>query len=674
LRGGAVIGQAAYDLRVGELEDEQRHLEATAAAYDAAFRALTGRGRSGIDDFANDALEAMRRERIRVYTEASGPLYFGRIDRADGEALYVGRHAVWSPQNDLLSVNWRAPAAEPFYTATEREPQGVRRRRRLDIEERRVLGFVDEPLDTRYEDHLTEAIVEDITRQRVGEMRQIISTITPDQYSLISRDLSGALVIQGGPGTGKTAVGLHRAAWLLYSHPDLGRAGVLVVGPNETFIRYIEQVLPALGEGGVEQRPIGALVTRPHGETDESRELAVLKGSARIAVVMRRLLWDRLRFEDAEIPVTRRRSLTVTADEQRSLVDAVRARTFSYEAGRTAFRERLAGTIASRVLDPASMVGQEEALTAVRKTREYQKLVSRAWPRETPEGLVEKLFKNRARLARVAGDVLSDAEIDLLLASSAAVKLRDMTPTDVALLDEAVWLIEPSFRRFGHVVVDEAQNLTPMELRMTVRRARGGSLTILGDLAQRTAEAGVSDWDRVLDEAGVERHEVAELAISYRVPNEFLSIAGALLPEGAPAPRGVREAPLAPVAVFASELGAAVASEAVRLSSIGSVGVVAPLALMDEVRAGLAGIEWADAIHASLGPGVNLLDLHVAKGLEFDAIVVVEPAAMLRERPDGGVGGLYTALTRATRGLSIVHAEPLPEPLRGAQELRTVVA
>ncbi len=658
---------------MGELDDEQRHLDETGAAYDAAFAALTGRRHRSGDDYANEALEAMRRERIRVYTDASGPLYFGRVDRIDGDALYVGRHAVWSPENELLSVNWRAPAAEPFYTATEHEPQGLTRRRRLDIEDRTVLGFVDERLSTTFEDHLTEAIVEDITRQRVGEMRQIISTITPDQYELIARDVEGALVIQGGPGTGKTAVGLHRAAWLLYSNPQLGREGVLVVGPNETFIRYIEQVLPALGEGGVEQRPIGSLVSKPHGEIDETRELATVKGSARIAVVLRRLLWDRLTFEDVEIPFSRRLTVTVTAAEQRELVDAVRARTFSYEAGRVAFRERLAGMIASRVFDPGSLASEEDALSTVRKTKEYQRLATRAWPRETPEGLVEKLFKNKARLARVAGDLLSEEEIALLLASSAAVKRKDMTPTDVALLDEAVWLIEPSFRRFGHVVVDEAQNLTPMELRMTVRRARGGSLTILGDLAQRTADAGVSDWETVLGEAGVDSHEVSELVISYRVPNEFLAIAGTLLPPGAPAPEGVRSAPIEPVAVSTSDVGATVAAEAARLSAaVGSVGVVAPLALLDEVRAGLAGVDYADAIHASLGAGINLLDLHVAKGLEFDGIVVVEPAAMLRERPDGGVGGLYTALTRATRALSIVHAEPLPEPLRDAQELRFV--
>ncbi|MBE2319725.1 AAA family ATPase [Solirubrobacter sp. CPCC 204708] len=650
-----------------ELEEEQEHLDQTCAAFDAAFAALTGRGEyRGDDEYANEALEAMRRERIRVYTEASGPLYFGRIDRAEGGTLYVGRHAIWSAENDLLAVNWRAPAAEPFYTATERDPHGVRRRRRLEIEDRTVLGFVDEPLDSDFEDHLTEAIVEDITRQRVGEMRQIISTITPDQYELIARDVDGALVIQGGPGTGKTAVGLHRAAWLLYANPQLGREGVLVVGPNETFIRYVEQVLPALGESAVEQRAIGSLVTEPHGETDEARELATLKGSARIAVVLHRLLWDRLHFEDIEIPVSRRVTATVTADEQRELVAAVRERTFSYEAGRERFRERLAGTLASRILTRDSLAGSEEAVRTIRKAKEYSRAVTKAWPKETPEGLVKKLFTNRARLERVAGDLLEPEEIALLLKASAATSKHDMTPTDVALLDEAHWLIDPGFRRFGHVVVDEAQNLTPMELRMTVRRARGQSLTILGDLAQRTADAGVSSWERVLREAGVDSFDVSELEVSYRVPNEFLRIAGTLLPPGAPAPRGVRDAPFPPRAVHTDTLGAAAADEARRLVEAvnGSVGVVAPLAHMDEVRAALG--EFADATHAALGAGINLLDLHVAKGLEFDAIVVVEPAAILRERPDGGVGGLYTALTRATRALSVIHAEPLPEPMRDA--------
>ena len=654
------------------LEEEQKHLDETSAAYDLAFAALVGRKRSqGIDDFANEALEQMRRERIRVYTEASGPLYFGRIDQTDGATLYVGRHAVWSPDNDLLSVNWRAPAAEPFYAATAHEPRGVKKRRRLDIEERKVVGFVDETLTQDDDDHLTDAIVEDITRKRVGEMRQIISTITPDQYELISREAEGALVIQGGPGTGKTAVGLHRAAWLLYADPELTRQGVLVVGPNETFIRYIEQVLPALGEGGVEQRPIGSLIAQPHGEVDETRELASLKGSARIAVVMERLLWGRLSLEGGDVPFGRRKVVTVTPEDLQEIVTSVRERTFSYEAGRERFRERLAGLIAGRLLDRDSLAGQEEAISAVRKTKEYQRMTTKAWPRESPEALVERLFKNRARLKEAAGELLSDDEIGLLLKSSAATKRKDMTPTDVALLDEAHWLIDPSFRRFGHVVVDEAQNLTPMELRMTVRRARGHSLTILGDLSQRTADAGVSSWDAVLDEAGVSDHVVSELKISYRVPSDFLVLAGTLLPEGAPAPQGVRDAPFGAVAIDTDDLGASAARVAARYAEeVGSVGVVVPHTHLDEVRAALG--DFVDATGgAPLGSGVNLIDLHVAKGLEFDAIVVVEPEAILRERPDGGVGGLYTALTRSTRALAIVHAQPLPEPLRHTNVLRT---
>jgi len=215
---------------VGDLEAEQEHLELTWKAYERLLRALRRGSRAG-NDFAEEVLDAMRRERLRRYTAASGPLYFGRIDGTDGQTLYIGRHAVATEDNELLAINWRAPAAEPFYAATAREPRGVRLRRRLDIDDKRVSGFVDELLD--HEDsHLTDAIVEDITRRRVGEMRQIIATITPEQYALIARDVEGALVIQGGPGTGKTAVGLHRAAYLLYSDPALAREGVLWSGPT----------------------------------------------------------------------------------------------------------------------------------------------------------------------------------------------------------------------------------------------------------------------------------------------------------------------------------------------------------------------------------------------------------------------------------------------------------
>ena len=278
-----------------QLSAEQEHLDRTVVAFEQALAELRSRhSTGGIDEFANDALERMRAERIRVYTQASGPLYFGRIDRTDGGPTYIGRHAVVDRHNRLLAINWRAPAAEPFYAATPRDPRGITLRRRFDMEDDRVHAFVDERLAREGEDHLTEAIIEDIARQRVGEMRQIIATITPEQYDTIKEDPVAALVVQGGPGTGKTAVGLHRAAWLLYAHPTLRTAGVLVVGPNRTFIRYIGHVLPSLGEQSVEQREIDDLISKRHEEVDESSAFATLKGSGRMALILERLLWQRV--------------------------------------------------------------------------------------------------------------------------------------------------------------------------------------------------------------------------------------------------------------------------------------------------------------------------------------------------------------------------------------------
>jgi DNA helicase IV len=657
--------------REDELREEQARLDETFAAFDAALGRLTARTRrTGVDEFADEALERMRRERIRVYTEASGPLYFGRVDPVDGAPLYIGRHVVVDARNQVLVSNWRAPAAEPFYAATAREPRGIALRRRLDIEDRRVLGFVDETLDAGADDHLTEAIVEDITRQRVGEMRQIIATITPEQYAMIREPPTPALVVQGGPGTGKTAVGLHRAAWLLYDDPGLARQGVLIVGPNRTFIRYIGQVLPSLGEQSVEQREIDALISRPHREIAESRELATLKGSGRMAELLHRLLWSRLREPDEDVAIRVGSGWArMTAAEVGALQAAARERTRTYQAARLRFRDALAAQLATNA-GPQSVrgtaVSYEDTVAAVRKSTEYQRLANRVWPRVAPERLFADLFTNRRRLRSLAGDLLADDEIELLLSVTAPTGRLEMTPTDVALFDEARWLIDPDLRTFGHVVIDEAQNLTPMELRMVVRRARRQSLTILGDIAQRTTEAGLSTWEHVLREAGVERFETRELELSYRVPDDFLRLAATVADAGTRVPRGVRRAPWPPVALRAGEaaLGAVVARLGDRMArDVGSVAVVAPPGRAATVRAGLEGLPYADAAVEPLGTGINLVDMHVVKGLEFDAVVVVEPAEILGLRPDGGRGGLYTALTRSTRALAIVHAGALPAEL-----------
>jgi DNA helicase IV len=655
------------------LAEEQAHLDLTYAAYDALVRALSvsRRDRQG-DIFTEAVLEAMRLERLRAYTAASGPLYFGRIDRSDGETLYIGRHAVANPDNELLSINWRAPAAEPFYAATPGAPRGVVRRRRLDIEDRAVLGFVDEQLAAGGEEHLTEAIIEDITRQRVGEMRQIISTITPEQYGLITQRLPGALVIQGGPGTGKTAVGLHRAAWLLYADPALAREGVLVVGPNRVFIAYISQVLPALGEQSVEQRAIDALVSRRPWASGESEARATLLGSGRLASLMARLLWARVGppADEVAVPVERV-TVSLSLEDVAEVIEEGRER-LTYEGGRVRFRERLADRVATAVMGSLrdGMGASPEAVTsAVRQTREYQRLAGKCWPRVTPEQLLAMVFKNRRRLAAMADGLLSPEEIDLLLAQPPPASASAMTHSEFALLDEARALIEPELRTFGHVVVDEAQNLTPMELRMVVRRARRQSLTVLGDIAQRTAEARLSSWETVLGDAGVDRVAIEELLVSYRVPDDFLRIAATLHPEAA-VPQGVRRAPWAAVAVTvdAARLGAVAAELAARMAAdVGSVGVIVPAAARSAVEATIGA-----ATHETLSQGVNVLGLDAIKGLEFDAAIVIEPQAILAERPDGGRGGLYTALTRSTRALAVLHTDPLPPDLAAASDLHIV--
>ena len=318
-----------------------------------------------------------------------------------------------------------------------------------------------------------------------------------------------------------------------------------------------------------------------------------------------------------------------------------------------------------------------EVVTAVRQSTEYQRLTNRVWPRVAPEQLVQALYRNRRRLTELAGDLFADDEIELLLASSPPARRADMTVTDVALLDEARWLIEPELRTFGHVVIDEAQNLTPMELRMAVRRARRQSLTILGDIAQRTAEAGLTSWENVLHDAGVRQFAARELLVSYRVPRDFLQLAAGIGGIQAAVPHGVREAPWPPVAITPNRSGigdAVVRMASAMVEAVGSVGIVAPDELLGQVRAALAATPFADAVAGPLSAAINLLDLRVVKGLEFDAVVVVEPTAILAQRPDGGPGALYTALTRSTRALAIVHSDDLPARLATSPLLHHVSA
>lgn len=353
---------------------------------------------------------------------------------------------------------------------------------------------------------------------------------------------------------------------------------------------------------------------------------------------------------------------------------SARESTRSYQAGRLRFRAKLAELLAARAIEQPRrpvVAAIVDIVTTVRKSKEYQRLAGKVWPHVTPERLVQALYRNRRRLKEAAGDLVSDEEIDLLLSSSApAVRIDERD--GCGGVDEARWLIEPDHRTFGHVVIDEAQNLTAMEVRMVVRRARRQSLTVLGDIAQRTAETRVSTWAGVLRDAGIHTFAAHELLLSYRVPHDFRQVPSGLPGIKPSIPKGVRRAPWPPVAVRAR--ADAVASTAIRLAAsmaqdVGSVGVVAPAARMAQVRAALEPVEFADAAREALSPAINLLNLHFIKGLEFDAVVAVEPEAILAQRPDGGVGGLYTALTRSTRALAIVHIDELPAMLARADGL-----
>jgi DNA helicase IV len=381
----------------------------------------------------------------------------------------------------------------------------------------------------------------------------------------------------------------------------------------------------------------------------EPPEVAALKGSGAMAEVLELLLWSRLAVPEAPVEVAiGRATVSVTPDDVRDAIAAARERARSYQSARERFRERLAGAVAGSL--KAGEATEEDLLRAVRGSKDFTKLADKVWPRVNAQQLFGWLF-NKRRL-----DGLLPQEQIALLASHAP-KDKRLQPSDVPLLDEARWLVDPDLKTYGHVVVDEAQNLSPMALRVVSRRARRRSLTSLGDLAQRTDDSGLGGWGEVLRTAGVPRYEVSELQVSYRVPEDFLRIAAAVAPGGTAVPRGVREAPWPAVAFAAHDVAAKVSELARRMAAVGSVAVIAP----DEWRDVLAGADADRSGH--LTGEVDLLSLRTVKGLEFDAAIVVEPAAILAQELDGGAGGLYTALTRSTRALAIVHSRPLPDGL-----------
>ena len=753
-----------------ELEAEQDFVDLAYARLDA-MRGDANSMLEGVLDLGKGGTFQSRTERdVIVRTSLARleqldigdqALTFGRIDRLadsaaamtdgsddagpDTETFHIGRLAIHGPDHEPLVVDWRAPVAEPFYRATGRDPLGLVLRRHLALNGRKVVSVEDERFtspgqvtDTvddgdgalHTSDPSGELIVGDLPiggpaallaaldRARSGRMTDIVSTIQAEQDEIIRSPLSGVLVVQGGPGTGKTAVALHRAAYLLYTHRfPLERQGVLVVGPNPLFLRYIEQVLPSLGETGVTLSTVSGLVPEIKARENEPADVARLKGNVRMAKVIARAVRTRQHplSEDVQVPYGAL-VLRLSARDTRTIVEGARRRPGSHNARRRLVEQSVPQVLADRARqtqqrlgvgvpstvtafpgseDPAELDDDEfdfeDFSRKVRRVPELAEALDRMWPRLSPHELLHDLYGAPPLIAAAARGILSTEE-QALLKRPRSSSFDDVawTAADAALVDEARHLLGPrtggadeALRKYGHIVVDEVQDLSPMQLRMLTRRSLAGSMTVVGDIAQATAPWAPSSWDDIVEHLPRRRPaRTVELTVSYRTPAEVLAVASRVLavaaPELAP-PTPVRRTGVEPVMVQVTgqdgpattgDLARAVArAAAVEVEAVrpGRVAVIAPDALravlsdaMDE--AGVPVVDARDMRKGGLSEPLVLLGADSANGLEFDSVVVVEPAVIAGETARG-LRTLYVALTRPTQRLTVVSLTTPPAAL-----------
>jgi DNA helicase IV len=714
-----------------DLEAEQAYLSRAYDRLDAMRRAAedlrdsvidAGRGGTHQARVERDVFVETSLQRLEHLQLGRASLCFGRIDRRneddgdDTERFYIGRLAVSDENQEPMVVDWRAPVAEAFYRATGRMPMGLERRRHFATDGRTLLGIEDELFGSGGpgSDGLGEdpaelvgpgALLAALQRSRSGRMLDIVATVQREQDDVIRAELPGVLVVQGGPGTGKTAVALHRAAYLLYTYRfPLEHQGVLVVGPNQTFLRYIEQVLPSLGESGVSLTTPAGLVRdlRPrHADTPEASRV---KGDARMADVLRQAVRDRERGLRNPLEVGfGSLTLTLTAGATKAIVATARKRPGPHNTRRRQVEVLLLRSLYGRyreIVEAMRRTGfggagdEMDRATFVGEIRRHPVIVAaldRMWPLLAPEDLLNDLFGSPPLLNLATRDILAPDERDAL-ARPRARRLEDVpwTSADAPLLDEARWLLGPirarrgetddDIRGYGHIVVDEAQDLAPMVLRMLARRSITGSMTLVGDIGQATSTGAATSWDDVVRHLpGRRPARTAALTVNYRTPAEVMTVAAEVLeaarvPDADP-PRSVRalgrlpEMRPVPAGMVAEEVAVAAAAE---LSAVGegTVAVIGPAGALPELARALqaAGLPWGDPEGSGLSARVTLLDVPAAKGLEFDSVIVAEPAELVRE---GGLRSLYVALTRPTRRLVAVHAEPLPESIvRGLARAR----
>ena len=643
-----------------DLAAEQAYLDEAYECLDRMRDALIRAADAGATEVASEAIESWANERLRTFADAERGLCFGRIDsEGAADAIYVGRRWVHDDDRGALVVNWQAPAARPFYTATPAEPHGVTLRRRFRTRGRSLTGISDEALDGSLANAaaaVDDFLLEELERARDARMRDIVATIQADQYHLIAREPEPPLVIQGGPGTGKTAVGLHRASFLLYAHrTELRR--VLVVGPNPAFMEYVSHVLPTLGEESVDQRALAELVDGVAVTLGDSLDVQRLKADPRLGEVVRRAAEQASEGVPQELVVRMEgRFVGVEADEAGELLAKARA-----ELGLSAAaRERFRMNVLRRFYEDygVRLGGQafrafDEVERALRKDGRLTRFLDRAWPAPKPEQVVRRLLASREGLAPAADGLLDEDERKLLRRARSG-----WSDADLPLIDEARALLAGTPTQYGHVIVDKAQDLTPMQLRMVERRA-AGSFTVLGDIAQATGPIPYSRWEELMPHLpGGERAQVEELRHAYRVPREIMAIALPLLERIAPdvePPLAYRVGAEPPRVVRGDPPLQAGYEEAARLAGDeGLLAIIAPPSLRGAADAGSLFDESRIAV----------LTPREAKGMEFDHVIVVEPALIVEEAVEGqGLRELYVALTRPTATLVLVHSRPLPPEL-----------
>ena len=669
-----------------ELTQEQAHFDTAREHYEAK---QSSKNPSNWTVGNGPERRAMKQAMdARPTLDAEDPVAIGRIILDDGTSHHIGKVSIMDDQSNPLVISWKAPVAERFYQATTEDRLGVATKRQFTTTRNHVDAFNDKvfaELAKRVSDLYEElrsddALLHSLQASRTGKMADIVQTIQASQDKLIREHKDQLLVIQGGPGTGKTAVALHRVSWLLFNYRDeLPAHEVLVVGPNPAFTKYIQQVLPALGDKHVRQTSIQELLGQDVSvRAVEPDNIATVKGSAEMADFIATALDHRIKAPDTPLRIMRRNSASFVTIPVATITPVIQElRHKRYGEGRELLRARLLEHCAKAVSTASPRSGAE-----LMEPASVEAAMDRMWPRLSPTQFIRELFGSKLRL-RNAGDKLLGSEQLELLFRVPADRIADepWTIADLALIDLASEYMNGDPQRYGHFVVDEAQDLSPMQLLALNRRTKNGSMTIVGDVAQSTGPFARNSWDDVIASLKYKvPANLQHLEHGYRVPEEVYAVAERLLPvaaPGIPAPKVVRPANAKPQLfdVVRSQLAREVANAASHHSGKGRfVGVIAPKEWWEEIQDAFraAEVSWSDSSAGHLGTSINLVTPEDSKGLEFDAVVVVDPQAIFDR--DNGARLLYIALTRTTNRLDVIApAGEIPQLIRSAfPEIRRI--